>query len=129
MTAAAMRGPEVHVENGWGQGRATYGGLIAALVLARIRGRLTDPGLPLRSASVSFVAPVAPGSVVIDAQILRGGSSVTQAQGTLRQGGHVAAVVLASFGTTRASSLVVDPSVGHRRPQIPAAESLPSIPF
>lgn len=102
---------DVHVEQGWGQGRATYGGLVGGLMLAAMREHLPqDAALPLRSATVSFVAPVAPGSATAEARVLRSGSSVTQGQVHLVQEGQVAAAMLAAFGTERDSSVHVAPT-------------------
>lgn len=120
----------VHVEEGWGQGRATYGGLVGGLMLAALRGRLPEAGtLPLRSATVSFVAPVAPGEAHAEVSILRQGSRATQGQVHLVQEGQVVAAILASFGAERESSISVPPST----PMPPfagpdEAQALPYVP-
>lgn len=129
MTAAAFNTDTVVVEEGWGQGRATYGGLVAALLVAHARGMLADPGIPLRSMTCSFVAPVAPGPVRIDGTFLRGGASVSQIQATMIQDGAYAAVLLASFGTPRASRIQLDATQRTERPAYPDPAQVPSIPF
>lgn len=120
----------VHVEEGWGQGRATYGGLVTGLMLSALRARLPgETDLPLRAVTISFVAPVAPGAAEAEATVLRSGSSATQGQVHLRQDGQVVAAMLASFGAPRESSIAVAPTT-----QLPAfagpdeALALPHLP-
>lgn len=93
------------IPDGWGQGRACFGGLVAAVLYAPL-GRLINDR-PVRSLTVSFVGPVAPGPTVVETEILRTGKSVTQAMSRLRQGDATLAVMLASFGTARASEISV----------------------
>lgn len=102
---ATGNGDHYQVAPGWGQGRASFGGLVAALLLHRLQAAL--PGRVLRSLTVSFVGPVAPGPVIITAEVLRQGRSVTQALARLTQDGAVQAVLLASFGEPRTSALQV----------------------
>ncbi|XVX19888.1 thioesterase family protein [Actinomycetota bacterium] len=129
---AAAGGP-VQVAEGWGQGRATYGGLVGALLLAAIRGRVERearegmPRQPLRSLTVSFVAPMAPGTTEATAVVLRAGKNVTQGQALLRQKGEVVGAALASFGAQRDSSLALAPA--HPMPRLPAPDTVSRIPF
>lgn len=119
-----------HVEEGWGQGRATYGGLVAGLLLSAIKATTDEGGTPpLRSMTVSFVAPVTAGSAGIEARVLRAGSRATQAEAHLVQEGQVGAAMLASFGGERESTVQVTPRV--LMPDLPApdgVEALPHIP-
>lgn len=96
----------IEVPAHWGQGRAVFGGMAAALGLAHLQGAIPG-GLPLRSVSVSFVAPLNSGEAVVRRRILRQGKSVVQAQVEIEQAGQVALVALASFGAARASQLSV----------------------
>lgn len=119
----------VHVEEGWGQGRATYGGLVGAVAYSALRGQLTaDPAPPLRSLTVNFVAPVAPGEAEAEATILRAGSSATQGQVLLRQGGKPVAAVLAAFGAPRESVIRVEPTA-ITMPSLPEPESIEPFPY
>ena len=104
MMSAARRGPEVNIENGWGQGRSSFGGLNAAVLLARMFGELETP-LPLRSFNVSFVGPVSPGGAAVQANVLRAGKSVTHVEARLIKGSDTQTVGLASFGAPRASAV------------------------
>lgn len=118
-----------HVEEGWGQGRATYGGLVGGVLLSGLQAHLPTRGAPpLRSATVSFIAPVTPGEAEVEASILRAGSTATQGQATLRQGGSVGAVMLASFGAARQSSVIVEPTAV-AMPALPDPASIDPFPY
>jgi acyl-CoA thioesterase len=97
----------VDIPEGWTQGRANYGGLVAALLCARMEKLLGAPRV-LRSATVSFVGPVATGPVTLTAELLREGKSVLQLEARMLQNGGVVAAMLASFGAPRTSALKVD---------------------
>lgn len=101
--------PQMEIPATWGQGRATYGGLVAAILLARLRA-VVGTDLPLRSATISFVAPAEAGQATLHAEVLRQGKSVIQAEARLIQAGQVQTVLLASFGRARASSIEIAPS-------------------
>lgn len=45
------------IDSGWGQGRTTFGGLSAALLLHKIQPQLSDDDV-LRSLSVNFCGPL-----------------------------------------------------------------------
>jgi acyl-CoA thioesterase len=114
---------------GWGQGRATYGGLVAGLLVARAEALLGDRGRRLRSASVAFVGPVAPGAVTLDGTVLRAGRSATQIQATLVQAGEPRAALLASFGDDRDSAIAVDATQRSPAPEIAAPETIEPRPY
>jgi acyl-CoA thioesterase len=124
MLEAAARGATT-VAGGWGQGRATYGGLVAGLLVARAEALCADSARPLRSASVAFVGPVAPGAATLDGTVLRRGFSVTQAEVRIVQDGEARAVLLASFAAERADRLAVDPA---SRPELPAPDAIAPTP-
>lgn len=96
----------VVIPEGWTQGRANYGGLVGALLYARMQKLLGMPRV-LRSATVSFVGPVATGPVTLTAELLREGKSVLHLEARLLQDGQVLAAMLASFGAPRMSALAV----------------------
>lgn len=119
----------LHVEAGWGQGRATYGGLVGGLMHSALRAQLTaEPAPPLRSLTVNFVAPVAPGEATAEATILRAGSSATQGMVTLHQDERVVAAALAAFGAPRESAVQVPPSAV-TMPELPAPETIEPFPY
>lgn len=124
----AARDGSAHVEEGWGQGRATYGGLVAGIALSAMKGAQPDLA-PLRSLTVSFVGPVAPGPVDVEVTTLRAGSRATQMQALLRQDGSVVTAVLASFGASRESVISITPTAVMPDLADPETlEPLPSIP-
>lgn len=136
MLAAAEQGGTIEVDQGWTQGRAIYGGLTGALMLAAIKGRLRglagntgEPVVvpPLRSLTVSFVGPATPGPVELSPEVLRVGKNVTQCQATMRQGGEIVAVALASFGKHRDSVLTVTPT--HPMPELGEPETVDAFPY
>ena len=122
--------------DGWTQGRAIYGGLTGALLLASIKGRLREiagdgTGVaaphPLRSFTVSFIGPATTGPVEVRAEVLRVGKNVTQCQATLRQDGALVATALAAFGKHRESTISVAPR--HPMPELPDPESIEPFPY
>ncbi|MBC3831899.1 thioesterase family protein [Undibacterium amnicola] len=106
MLVQAEQSSHVKMESGWGQGRAIFGGLLGALVVAHMQARLTGDA-KLRALTISFVAPVEVGEVEFKSEVLRAGKSVTQMQCHLLQQGKVVLSALASFGVARSSQVVV----------------------
>jgi len=103
----------ISIPAGWGQGRATFGGLLGSLMLSRLHavlGDLTNDRV-LRSATISFIGAVAPGDVEIKTEIFRSGKSVTQASATLLQDGAVMALLLANFGSSRVSAIDIPATI------------------
>ena len=136
MLQAAERGEIVEIEEGWTQGRAIYGGLTGAVMLAAMKGRLRrrdsadEPAAvvhPLRSLTVSFVGPAAVGPVEVSAEILRVGSNVIQCQSTVRQEGAIVATALAAFGKHRESTISVPPA--HPMPELGDPTAIEPFPY
>lgn len=133
--ASLRSGDHATVPPTWGQGRATFGGLVAALLYARVAAVLEGAGedlsaRPPRSLTVSFVGPLAPGEARIETRVLRGGRNVTQVQALLWQddgrGEQVAAALLASFGAGRDSQVVIVPEAA---PAYPAPDTVAPWPY
>ncbi|HDZ57139.1 MAG TPA: thioesterase family protein [Pseudomonas xinjiangensis] len=98
---------EVTVPASWAQGRAGYGGLVAALVYEGMRAKVLE-GRPVRSLAITFVGPVAPGEPMqVEAQVLREGKAVTQMFGKATQNGQVMCIIQGSFGASRESEVKV----------------------
>lgn len=103
----------------WGQGRATFGGLVAALAFRKMQGAVQS-GRPLRALQVAFVGPVTVDEpLIFDVEVLREGRAASQVQGRIHQGGEVRLVALGSFGADRESVVQVTP---HDAPDVPAPE-------
>jgi acyl-CoA thioesterase len=92
----------------WSQGRATFGGMVAALGNEAMRF-LVPAERPLRGLDVTFVGPVLAGNVRMDAEVLRVGKAVTIAQARLTSDGQPAATLTGIYGHARPVSLNVAP--------------------
>ncbi|NVZ99798.1 acyl-CoA thioesterase [Pseudomonas gingeri] len=91
----------------WGQGRATFGGLVVALQYEALRARVPAER-PLRSLAVTFVGPVEPEvPVTFEVEVLREGKAVSQVLGRAVQKGQVVTLVQGSFGASRESAVEV----------------------
>jgi len=120
-------GEDVTVPPTWAQGRASFGGLIAALVFDRM-AHIVAPGRPMRSMQVSFVGPVTPDEPAsVEAEILREGKAVSQVMGRIVQGGEPRLVALASFGGDRESTVTMEPLPAPDAKPVEDCQALPYI--
>jgi len=94
----------------WSQGRATFGGMVAALGNQAMR-RLVPADRELRGLETTFVGPALAGEVSIDAEILRIGKAVTIARAKLWSDGKIAATLTGIYGAARATALAITPTV------------------
>lgn len=115
----------VNIPEKWGQGRATFGGMVAAAMFEKITAQVAE-GRPVRSIMVSFVAPVAPGEMEVIVKVLREGKAATQVQATAYQNDQACAVVLASFGGDRESMVSVEQD---KAPLFKAPDEVQAFPF
>ncbi len=122
----ANRGAK-QVPDGWTQGRATFGGLVVAMLYEKMAAEV-DPDASLRSLTVSFVGPVAAGTIDISSATLRTGRSVTQVEGHMRQEGSAVLAGLASFGRGRKSNIEVATGSAPEFSAPDDSEALPYIP-
>jgi acyl-CoA thioesterase len=102
---------QVTVSDDWMQGRATYGGLVAAAGNETMR-KLVPRDRALRSLQTTFVGPAAAGTWRIRARVLRVGRAVTLAQCEILDGDRVAAVQVGVYGMDRESAVLVKPAAG-----------------
>lgn len=115
----------VEVGEDWGQGRTLFGGIQSMLAVRAMR--LLQPDAPaLWSLQSTFVAPIAPGLVHIEAQVLRSGRAAVHMEARLLVDGQTACVVVAVFGAARSSSVSVD-APAMAAPQ--TVDTLPELPF
>ena len=84
----------------WSQGRSAFGGLSAAFAVTAMRKKLAQ-SQTIRSLMVSFIAPVTPGEVNVEANVLRQGRNVTQCSANVISGGQIALQAMAAFGNPR----------------------------
>ncbi|WP_165857052.1 acyl-CoA thioesterase [Marinobacter sp. JSM 1782161] len=107
------------IPGSWGQGRATFGGLVAGLAYQRMQGVVADDR-PLRALQVAFVGPVTVDAPLsIEATLLREGRAASQVEARIVQDGEVRLVALGSFGGERESSVQV---AAQPAPEAPAPE-------
>ncbi|MDF2490581.1 MAG: putative acyl-CoA thioesterase, partial [Pseudomonas sp.] len=102
---AAVRGGEasVIVPASWAQGRASFGGLMAALLFEAMRQKVVD-GRPARSLAITFVGPAAPEvPITFEVEVLRDGKAVSTLLGRALQNGEVVTLMQGSFGAGRES--------------------------
>lgn len=90
----------------WMQGRATFGGLVAAAGLSAMRARV-PADRPPRSLHITFVAPVAPGPAEVHTVLLREGRAASVVEAKIVQGGAVCCAIVGSFGADRPSAVEV----------------------
>ncbi|MBP9112188.1 MAG: thioesterase family protein [Polyangiaceae bacterium] len=110
----------------WAQGRAAFGGLVAAYGI-RACESLVPKDRPLRSLSVQFVGPLAPSlAASVTAQVLRAGKSMTSVHASIDQGGIVALITCA-FGATRTTSLTLKSTPPRSRPPFSEYMELPFV--
>jgi acyl-CoA thioesterase len=116
----ADRGWQAVIGEDWSQGRATFGGMVAALGNEAMR-QLVPGERSLRGLDTTFIGPVFAGEVRIEAEILRVGRAVTVAYARLWSNGNVAATTTGIYGAARESALTLAPicAVG-----VPGAERL-----
>jgi len=94
----------------WSQGRATFGGMLAALGNEAMR-RLVPADRELRGLETIFVGPAPAGEVGLDAEVLRVGKAVTIARARLWSDGKVAAALTGIYGAARATALAMTPTL------------------
>ncbi len=98
----------VRLDASWMQGRAGFGGLVAALVYESMRQQLSRP-VPVRCLQISFVGPVDDGELELTSEILREGKNVSQVLGRGIQNGQTKVIIQGSFGAARESAINLTP--------------------
>lgn len=109
------------VHEGWGQGKATFGGLVVGACVRSMAARVTDPKRRLRSISAQLLGAPHPGDVVIRTRLLRASGTVTTLCADLEQDGQVLTHVVAVFGLDRPVPLAWNHVA---RPEVPDWRSL-----
>ena len=109
LVEAVRKNPlDVTIPADWGQGRASFGGLVVALQYEAMRAQVA-PERVLRSLAVTFVGPAEPGvSISFEVEVLREGKAVSQVLGRAVQNGQVVTLVQGSFGASRASAASIE---------------------
>ncbi|WP_298188515.1 thioesterase family protein [uncultured Pseudomonas sp.] len=118
----------VQIPAQWAQGRASFGGLVAALVYDAMRAQV-PAGRPARSLAITFVGPAAPDVPISFAvEVLREGKAVSQVLGRAMQNGQVVTIVQGSFGAGRESRIAVQAEAAPQAKPVDECQELPYIP-
>ncbi|WP_157981076.1 thioesterase family protein [Pseudidiomarina insulisalsae] len=96
----------IELPDGWGQGRALFGGLTAAIAWQHAVAGAAK-GQQLRAMTVSFVAPLLSGQAQLQRRVLRQGKNVTQIAVDIVQNDEVALAALVTYGSPRNSSVKI----------------------
>lgn len=96
----------VDIGEDWGQGRASFGGLVAAVGNQAMRG-LVPQDRYLRSLQTTFIGPAPAGTWSVDAEVVRVGRAVTVARCDIGVGGEIAATLVGVYGAPRPSAVSV----------------------
>jgi acyl-CoA thioesterase len=107
----------------WGQGRALFGGIQAALLVRACDSALADPARQLRTLSVGFCRATEAGELEAEARLEREGRYISHLSARLIQGGEVVATALAAYARDRDDSLSLDYPAP---PELPPPEELPT---
>ncbi len=97
---------EVTVTEDWAQGRATYGGLVAA-VGNEVMRKLVPVERLLRSLTTTFIGPASAAHWRVEAHVLRVGKAVTLARCDIIDADQVAATLVGVYGAPRESAVAV----------------------
>ncbi|NKQ10700.1 acyl-CoA thioesterase [Pseudomonas sp. SST3] len=112
----------------WGQGRAGFGGVVAALVHEAMQAQVPD-GRPVRSLAITFVGPLLVDTPVsFEAEVLREGKAVSQVLGRAVQNGQVVTIIQGSFGAARDSAIRVAAEPAPVMPSVEECQELPYVP-
>lgn len=127
LKAVRLHPQAVVIPASWAQGRASFGGLMAALLYETMLTK-TSPGRPVRSLAITFVGPAEPEvPISFEVELLREGKAVSSLLGRAVQNGQVVTLIQGSFGGGRDSVVSI--------PALPAVEmssleaSAPELPY
>ncbi|AVD84004.1 thioesterase family protein [Pseudomonas sp. SWI6] len=127
LNAVGAQSEPISIPPEWAQGRAVFGGLMAAMVYKAMSLKLPDDR-PVRSLAISFVAPAAPDVPIrFEAEVLREGKAVSTLLGRAVQGGQVVTLIQGNFGAGRPS--VVDVPAQPAIPMKALEASAPELPY
>ncbi len=93
------------VPPGFGQGKATFGGLVVGACVRSMQARVGDEKRLLRSVSAQLIGAPAPGEVTIRVRLLRASGTVSTFTADLEQNGLVMTHVVGVFASDRPVAL------------------------
>ena len=116
----------VTIPASWSQGRASFGGLMAALQYEAMRSYVPAQR-PVRSLAITFVGPAELDvPVAFEVEVLREGKAVSQVLGRAMQNGQVMMLMQGSFGAPRESVVSV---AAESAPPLRPVEECQVLPF
>ncbi len=119
---------QMRIPASWAQGRASFGGLVAALGYLQMQSQV-PAGRPLRSLALTFVGPVEPElEVTFEARVLREGKAVSQVFGQVLQQGQVVTLLQGSFGAARPSRVSLPAEPAPAMKAVGECQELPYLP-
>ena len=119
---------EIVVPASWGQGRASFGGVVAALAFEAMRAKV-EAERPVRSLATTFVGPLEPEvPASFEAELLREGKAVSQVFCRVMQKGQVVALLQGSFGGSRQSVVQMEAEPAPEMKPVADCVELPFIP-
>lgn len=89
------------VPEGFGQGKATFGGLVVGACVRAMQARVGDEGRTLRSLSAQLIGAPRPGAALLRVRLLRASGTVSTLCADLEQGGVVMTHVVGVFASDR----------------------------
>ena len=114
------------LDGSWYQGRAGFGGVVAAAMVGAMKKHLDAAEFDLRAMGVSFCAPVLAEPFEVKVEVVRRGSSVINVLARVVQAGEVKTLGTGTFGRWRVSD--ADFSAGEM-PEVPKPEEVATVPF
>ena len=126
ITAVRSNPQAVTIPAEWAQGRASFGGLMAALQFEAMLAYV-PADRPVRSLAITFVGPAESGvPIAFEVQVLREGKAVSQLLGRATQNGQVTTLIQGSFGAPRESMIRVK---AEPAPALKSVEECVQLPF
>lgn len=116
---------ELEVSAGFGQGKATFGGLVVGAAVRSMRGRV-EPARRLRSLSAQLIGAPQPGPATLVLRHLRTSATVTTMSADLVQAGQVMTHVVGVFAADRPVPLTWQQLAP---PPVPPWEDVPVVEF
>lgn len=107
----AREADELSIHPGWGQGRTTFGGLSAALIIEKLQQTQAQDRY-LRSLNINFCGPLfTEQPFSLSSSTLSEGKSISQINGQAIQNDKVVTQLVACFGIERQSDINVEPVI------------------
>jgi acyl-CoA thioesterase len=99
------------IDGGWWIQRGPNGGYVAAVLVQALTTTVDDPGRPLRSLTVHYLAPAVEGPVTIEVTTDRNGRTIQFVSARMVQGERLIAIARAAFAVPNpASPAFADPT-------------------